>query len=118
MDTSNPAVFVNGELLKLYIGKKVRTVIQIIRSENDVVHGKSADDQQLIIKGSPPSLLTQFVEVIGTAESPQSINADKWHNFGDTFGNIVDLSNCLCSLPLYVFAISGVFIVTRFLFFF
>ncbi|CAM8933697.1 unnamed protein product [Rhodiola kirilowii] len=96
MDTSNPSAFVNGDLLRMYIGKKVRTVIQVIHSENELVHGKSADDQQLLVKGSPPSFLTPFVEVIGTAESAQSINAEQWNNFGETF----DLSNYnqLCKL--------------------
>uniref|UniRef100_A0A7N0UZ72 Replication factor A protein 3 n=1 Tax=Kalanchoe fedtschenkoi TaxID=63787 RepID=A0A7N0UZ72_KALFE len=96
MDTSNPAVLVNGELLRLYVGKKVRTVVQVIRSESGIVHGKSSDDQQLILKGSLPGTLSQFVEVIGTAESAQSIRAEKWNNFGDTF----DLSNYnqLCKL--------------------
>lgn len=102
MDTSNPAVFVNGELLKMYIGKKVRTVVQIIRSENEVVHGKSVDDQQLIVKGIPSTDLTQFVEVIGTAESPQSIHADKWHNFGDTFGELLDLKIILIIYSILV----------------
>ncbi|KAL9661600.1 hypothetical protein QQ045_026424 [Rhodiola kirilowii] len=86
MDTSNPAAFVNGG--GCILAKKVRTVIQVIHSENELVHGKSADDQQLLVKGSQPSFLTPFVEVIGTAESAQSINAEQWNNFGETFGKL------------------------------
>ncbi|KAK9289773.1 hypothetical protein L1049_007932 [Liquidambar formosana] len=87
MDTSNPAVFVNAELLQMYLGKKVRAVIQVMRSDGGVVYGKSTDDRQLVIKGTPPLIpLTNFVEVIGTVDSNQSIHADIWTNFGDTFG--------------------------------
>ncbi|KAL6141743.1 hypothetical protein ACLB2K_060030 [Fragaria x ananassa] len=38
----------------------------------------------LIVKGTPPSSLTKFVEVIGIADSDKSIQASIWNNFGDT----------------------------------
>ncbi|KAH7854223.1 hypothetical protein Vadar_011489 [Vaccinium darrowii] len=85
MDTSNPAVFVNAELLHTYIGRKVRTVIQVMRSDGGTVIGKSTDEKQLVVKGSPPFSLTTYVEVIGIADSNQSIRAEIWNNFGDTF---------------------------------
>lgn len=86
MDLSNPAVFVNGELLKMYVGRRVRAVIQVLRSDNGTI-GKSTDEQQLVIKGSPPPFpLTKFVEVIGIADGSQSLRAEIWTNFGDTFG--------------------------------
>ncbi|KAI8014953.1 hypothetical protein LOK49_LG05G00990 [Camellia lanceoleosa] len=85
MDTSNPAVFVNAELLHMYVGRKVRAVIQVIQSDNGAVIGKSTDEKQLVVKGSPPFSLTTYVEVIGIAESNQSIRAEIWNNFGDTF---------------------------------
>ncbi|CBI30306.3 hypothetical protein PVL29_010538 [Vitis rotundifolia] len=97
MDTSNPAVFVNMELLRMYVGRKVRAVIQVIRSEGGVIIGKSTDEQQLVIKGTPPSFpLTTFVEVIGIADSNQSIRAEIWTNFGDTFDTYA--YNQLCQL--------------------
>ncbi|CAL5334513.1 unnamed protein product [Camellia sinensis] len=85
MDTSNPAVFVNAELLHMYVGRKVRAVIQVVQSDNGAVIGKSTDEKQLVVKGSPPLSLTTYVEVIGIAESNQSIRAEIWNNFGDTF---------------------------------
>ncbi|CAK9179177.1 unnamed protein product [Ilex paraguariensis] len=85
MDTSNPAVFVNVELLRMYVGRRVRAVIQVVRSDGGVVVGKSTDEQQLVVKGSPPVSLSNFVEVIGIADSNQSIRAEIWNNFGDTF---------------------------------
>lgn len=96
MDTSNPAVFVNAELLHTYIGRKVRTVIQVMRSDGGTVIGKSTDEKQLVVKGSPPFSLTTYVEVIGIADSNQSIRAEIWNNFGDTFGMISALLGCVC----------------------
>ncbi|KAM3324929.1 replication protein A 14 kDa subunit B [Capsicum chacoense] len=85
MDTSNPAVFVNAEFLKQHVGRRVRAVVQVMQSDGDKVIGKSTDEQQLVVKGYPPSPLSTFVEVIGIADSPQSIQAETWTNFGDTF---------------------------------
>ncbi|XP_062112748.1 replication protein A 14 kDa subunit B [Humulus lupulus] len=96
MDTSNPAVFVNAELLRLYVGRKVRALVQVIRSENGAVIGKSTDDNQIVVKGSPPGSLTSFIEVIGIADGDKSIRAEIWTNFGDA----IDAQNYnqLCQL--------------------
>ncbi|XP_004302978.1 PREDICTED: replication protein A 14 kDa subunit B [Fragaria vesca subsp. vesca] len=84
MDTSNPSVFVNAELLRLYVGRQVRALIQVAQSGAGSVIGNSTDGVQLIVKGTPPSPLTKFVEVIGIADSDKSIQASIWNNFGDT----------------------------------
>lgn len=87
MDTSNPAVFVNADLLRMHVGRRVRAVIQVLRSDGGgSVMGKSTDEQQLVIKGYPPAPLSTFVEIIGIADGNQSIQAEIWNNFGDTFG--------------------------------
>lgn len=86
MDTSNPAAFVNADLLRLYVGKRVRALIQVVRSDGGSVVGKSTDDGQIIVKGNPPVPLTNFVEVIGVADSDKSIRAEIWTNFGDAIG--------------------------------
>ncbi|KAI4300484.1 hypothetical protein L6164_033860 [Bauhinia variegata] len=97
MDTSNPAAFVNGELLRFYVGRRVRAVIQIIRSDSGSVIGKSTDEKQLVVKGlPPPTPLTNFVEVIGVADSDKSIHAEIWTNFGDTIDTFS--YNKLCQL--------------------
>ncbi|XP_024019680.1 replication protein A 14 kDa subunit B-like isoform X1 [Morus notabilis] len=83
MDTSNPAAFVNADLLRLYVGKRVRALIQVVRSDGGSVVGKSTDDGQIIVKGNPPVPPTNFVEVIGVADSDKSIRAEIWTNFGD-----------------------------------
>ncbi|PHT36981.1 Replication protein A 14 kDa subunit A [Capsicum baccatum] len=85
MDTSNPAVFVNAELLRLHMGRRVRAVIQVMRSDGGgTVTGQSTDGQQITVKGNPPGPLTTFVEVIGIADGIHSIRAEMWSNFGDT----------------------------------
>ncbi|CAK9183791.1 unnamed protein product [Ilex paraguariensis] len=84
MDTSNPRVLVNAELLRMYVGRRVRAVVQVVQSDGGFIVGKSTDDQQLVIKGPPPFALSNFVEVI--VDGNQSIRAETWNNFGDTFG--------------------------------
>ena len=85
MDTSSPAAFVNGGLLCMHVGRKVRAVIQVTCSDVGSVMGKSTDDHQLVVKGSPFVPLTSYVEVIGVAENDNSIRAEIWTNFGDSF---------------------------------
>lgn len=86
MDTSKPAVFVNAEMLRNHIGRRVRAVIQVIRNDGGSIVGKSTDEQQLVVKGHPSTPPTTFVEVIGIADSQQSIQAEILTNFGDNFG--------------------------------
>lgn len=86
MDTSSPAAFVNGGLLRMHVGRKVRAVIQVTHSDVGSVMGKSTDGRQLVVKGSPPVPVTNYVEVIGVAENDSSIQAEIWTNFGDSFG--------------------------------
>ncbi|XP_010528061.1 PREDICTED: replication protein A 14 kDa subunit B-like isoform X2 [Tarenaya hassleriana] len=96
METSSPAVFVNGALLRRYIGQKVRAVLQVIRSDVGSVVGKSTDDQQIAVRGSPPAPLTTYLEVVGVAESDNVIRAQIWTNFGDNFDT--NNYNELCKL--------------------
>ena len=69
----------------MHVGRKVRAVIQVTRSDIGSVMGKSTDGQQLLVKGSPPIPLTSYIEVIGVAENDDSIRAEIWTNFGDSF---------------------------------
>ncbi|KAK7378804.1 hypothetical protein VNO80_04252 [Phaseolus coccineus] len=96
MDMSNPAAFVNAELLHFYVGRRVRALMQVVRSDGGVVIGKSTDEKQLVVKGSPPAPLTTFVEVFGIVNSDKSIAAEIWTNFGDS----IDMFsyNKLCQL--------------------
>ncbi|XP_058077567.1 replication protein A 14 kDa subunit-like [Magnolia sinica] len=84
MDTSSPAVFVNGELLKLYVGRRVRALVQVMRNEGGAMMGQSTDGHQLTIRGSQPLPKSHFVEVIGIADNSQSIRAEICTDFGET----------------------------------
>ncbi|XP_028075474.1 replication protein A 14 kDa subunit B-like [Camellia sinensis] len=85
MDTSSPAVFLDAKLLPMYMRRRVRAVIQVVQPNGGGVVRKSTDKKQLVVKGSPPLPLITYVEVIGIAGSNQSIHAEIWTNFGDTF---------------------------------
>ncbi|KOM36370.1 replication protein A 14 kDa subunit B-like [Vigna umbellata] len=96
MDTSNPAVFVNAQLIPNFIGKRVRTVVQVNQYGGGVATAKSTDDSQLTIKGLPQVPIMNFIEVIGIAESSNSIDAELWTDFGNTFDT--NSFNQLCQL--------------------
>lgn len=81
----------------MHVGKRVRAVIQVLRSDGSgTVTGKSTDGQQMFVQGHPPAPLSTFVEVIGIADSNQSIRADIWTNFGDVFD--IQGYNHICQL--------------------
>ncbi|XP_057980836.1 replication protein A 14 kDa subunit A-like isoform X2 [Malania oleifera] len=85
------------DFLSQYVGRKVRTVVQILQVDSGVTTGKSTDDCQLIIKGSPPPCpLMSYAEVIGIADSEQSICVEIWTKFGETFDT--HSYNQLCQL--------------------
>lgn len=96
MDTSNPAVIVNAQLIPNFIGKKVRTVVQVNQCDGGVATAISTDDSQLTIKGLPQVPLMNYIEVIGIAESSNSIDAEIWTDFGNTFD--ANSYNQLCHL--------------------
>ncbi|XP_071719957.1 replication protein A 14 kDa subunit B-like [Rutidosis leptorrhynchoides] len=97
MDTSNPSVLVNGDILPNYVGRRVRIVIQVLRPDVNGLIGISTDDKQINVKGRQlPSPVTTFVEVIGVADTAQSLEAETVTNFGDAFDK--NNFNQLCQL--------------------
>ncbi|KAF9675003.1 hypothetical protein SADUNF_Sadunf10G0186400 [Salix dunnii] len=100
MDTSSPSIFVNGESLPLYFGKRVRAVVQVIQSDGAGTTTKSTDEHQLIIKGLPVIPPLNFVEVIGIADSNQRcfiqsiVQACKWR-----IQSFISLGSC--NVPNY-----------------
>ncbi|KAH7414833.1 hypothetical protein KP509_14G013100 [Ceratopteris richardii] len=91
MDTSNPAPFVNAELLKRYPGRRVRCVLKVVRAEgNSSLSGLTSDGLHISVKQVPSvASLSQFVEVIGVVDSDRSLRAEICTNFGDTFGMLM-----------------------------
>ncbi|XP_058737493.1 replication protein A 14 kDa subunit B [Vicia villosa] len=97
MDTSNPAAFVNAQVLPNFIGKKVRIVVQVNQSDGAAITGKSTDESQIIVKGLSSQVpVLNYVEVIGIAESSNTIRAEIFTDFGATFD--VNSYNQLCQL--------------------
>ena len=97
MDTSAPSPFVNGETLKMFPGRRVRTVVQVQHNEGGVLLGLSTDGHQLTIRGAtgapePP----HYIEVIGIADSSLSIRAESCTDFGENFDGVA--FNGLCKL--------------------
>ncbi|KAL2900195.1 Replication protein A 14 kDa subunit B [Bienertia sinuspersici] len=73
----------------MFVGRKVRVVAQVMQFDVGSVIGKSIDDHQLIIKGSPPPHhLSKHVEIIGIADTSQFVAAEIWTSFGDNFGTV------------------------------
>lgn len=60
MDTSSPAVLVNAEFLKMYVGRRVRAVVKVLRIEGGLIIGQSTDGHQLTVRGSQPFPLSNF----------------------------------------------------------
>ncbi|KQK03634.1 replication protein A 14 kDa subunit [Brachypodium distachyon] len=97
MDTSSPSPFVNGETLKIFVGRRVRTVVQVQRNEGGVLVGQSTDGHQLTIRGATDAPESpHYMEVIGIADSNQSIRAEVCTDFGENFD--AGVFNGLCKL--------------------
>ncbi|CAN6287494.1 unnamed protein product [Urochloa humidicola] len=85
MDASGLPAFANGEMLKTLVGRRVRTVVQVQRTDGGVLVGQSTDGHQLTIRGAMDVPVSHFMEVFGTAESDQSICAEVCTDFGNNF---------------------------------
>ncbi|OEL15161.1 Replication protein A 14 kDa subunit [Dichanthelium oligosanthes] len=100
MDTSSPAALVNAQILNMFVGRRVRTVVQVQRNEGGFLVGQSTDGHQLTIKSSVDVPVSHFMEVYGIAENSQTIRAEVCTDFGPDFGEILCAYGvCLC--PFY-----------------
>nr|CAB3476722.1 unnamed protein product [Digitaria exilis] len=85
METSSPAAFVNAEILNMFVGRRVRTVVQVQRNEGGMVVGQSPDGHPLTIKSAMDIPVSHFMEVFGIAENNQTIRAEVCTDFGPSF---------------------------------
>ncbi|RLN22799.1 replication protein A 14 kDa subunit-like [Panicum miliaceum] len=85
MDTSSPAALVNAESLRMFLGRRVRTVVQVQRIEGGMVFGQSTDGRPLTIKSAMDIPVSHFMEVYGIAENEQTIHAEVCTDFGPNF---------------------------------
>lgn len=88
-DNACPAAIVNGEMLKMFIGQRVCTVLKVQHSEGGVLVGQSTDGHQLTIRGAPEVPESHYMHVIGIADNNQSIHAEVCKDFGENFGEIL-----------------------------
>jgi hypothetical protein len=73
----------------MFVGRRVRTVVQVQRNESGVLAVQSTDGHQLTIRGAPGAPETpHYIEVMGIPDSNQSIRAESWTDFGENFGEI------------------------------
>jgi replication factor A3 len=88
MDTSSPATLVNAQMLNMFVGRRVRTVVQVQHNEGGVLVGQSTDGHQLCVKSAMDVPVSHFMEVYGIAENSQTIHAKVCTDFGPNFGEI------------------------------
>ena len=84
----NRSAIVNGETLRMFVGRKVRTVLKVQHTEGGVLVGQSTDGHQLTIKGASEGVESHYLEVVGIADNGQSITAEICKDFGENFGEI------------------------------
>ncbi len=93
-DTSNPRPIVNAGLLKKYLGRRVTTVMKVLRSDGADLVGQAPDGTSVTVHKAPLSsssggAFSQFVEVVGIVEGENSLRAEICTNFGDSFGQSI-----------------------------
>lgn len=99
----------------MYAGRRVRAVVRavvkVLRIEGGLIIGQSTDGHQLIVRGSQPFPLSTFIEVIGIADTNQSIRAEICTDFGEQFGRMQILlshPSICCYVILYSRVIIGI----------
>ncbi|XP_051224306.1 replication protein A 14 kDa subunit [Lolium perenne] len=98
MDMNHPSALVNGDTLKMFVGRKVRTVVKVQRTEGGVLFGQSTDGHQLTIKGALEGVGSHYLEVVGIADNAQSITAEICKDFGENFD--AEAFNGLCKVSM------------------
>ncbi|ONM31006.1 Pollen-specific protein like [Zea mays] len=86
MDTSSPAALVNAKIMNMFVGQRVRTVVQVQHNDGGMLVGQSPDGHQLSIKSAMDVPVSHFMEVYGIAENSQTIRAEVCTDFGPDFG--------------------------------
>ena len=99
MDTSSPATLVNAQMLNMFVGRRVRTVVQVQHNEGGVLVGQSTDGHQLCVKSAMDVPVSHFMEVYEIAENSETIRAEVCTDFGPNFGEIANAFG-VCLGPL------------------
>ncbi|GJP45210.1 hypothetical protein CLOM_g4628 [Closterium sp. NIES-68] len=98
MDLSDPSPMVNGEQMRRFVGRKIRTVLRVVRVDPGVITAQTCDNATVTVRAVARSPWddSQFVEVIGVPENDTTIREESSTAFGNNFdqGNY----NQLCTL--------------------
>eukprot|EP00475_Leptophrys_vorax_P018784 TRINITY_DN25650_c0_g1_i1.p2 TRINITY_DN25650_c0_g1~~TRINITY_DN25650_c0_g1_i1.p2 ORF type:complete len:111 (-),score=5.94 TRINITY_DN25650_c0_g1_i1:2-334(-) len=98
MDLSDPSPMVNGEQLRRFAGKKIRTVVRVVRVDpSGMIACQTCDNANVTVRAAArsPWDSAEIVEVIGIADG-DVIREESSCDFGKNF----DMSNYnqLCNL--------------------
>lgn len=87
-DTSNPRPMVNSKALQNYTGRRVTTVVKVVKIEGGSVVGEMPGGATITVTQAPQHIAAQaaFMEVIGVVESDRFLRAETCTSFGDNFG--------------------------------
>eukprot|EP00850_Spirogloea_muscicola_P014649 SM000106S13997 [mRNA] locus=s106:320265:320871:- [translate_table: standard] len=87
MDMSAPAPMVNADLMQRHAGRRVRTVIKVLRQPGDgTVQGQAPDGAQITIRSSSGlAYPSSYAEIIGLVEGDNVLREEAVTSFGDSF---------------------------------
>ena len=107
MDLSNPSPMVNGDQMRRFVGRRVRTVLRVVRVESGLVAAQTCDGMNVTVRamGRDPWDSCQFVEVYGVLENENTIREEVATAFGTNFGmslgsSVVQWVSHFLSIPL------------------
>jgi len=86
MDDSAPAPRVNGETLRMFVGKKVLLVGEVSSANGSTATLRTADDTLITVNLSGDAKFScKFVEFEGSVDSADTITESSRAEFGDHF---------------------------------
>ncbi|GJP52193.1 hypothetical protein CLOM_g11285 [Closterium sp. NIES-68] len=96
MDLSDPSPMVNGEQMRRFVGRKIRTVLRVVRVDPGVITAQTCDNATVTVRAVARSPWddSQFVEVIGVPENDTTIREESSTAFGTTSVSLVLVPTC------------------------
>jgi hypothetical protein len=95
MDCNNPVPRVNFELLQQHLGKRVKLVCKVERTENNNLIVTAADGGTVYIQPSGKSQFDGlFLEIEGIVQTPNTIKEEEVASFGS--GDFGELAGVHC----------------------
>lgn len=87
MDSSNPIPRINGEIMPMFVNRRVRLVGKIASIGNGQIMLQTCDGRDVTVQSlGGPAPGTAFAEFEGTVTSANSLQEETRTDFGDDFG--------------------------------